>query len=184
MAIHDDVAAGDLAALRTYLGAGGDVDARDYRRFTLLHRAAGVGQRELVALLLDRGADARALNTYAATPLHEVAGGGGRRPAAARIAIVERLLAAGCPIDAQDSTGRTALWYAAATSTAAWPPDEARVRLAVLDALLARGADRTIAARGTQGTPLDAAHGRHQSKKYARAWPEAVAVLSRPARRS
>jgi ankyrin repeat protein len=181
VAIHDDVAAGNLAALRAYLSADGPVDACDFRNYTLLHRAAGVGALELVALLLDDGADARALNCFAATPLHEVAHGGGLRQASARIAIIERLLAAGCPRDAQDSTGRTALWYAAATSTSEWPREEARARLAVLTYLLERGADRTIAARGSQGTPLDAARGRHQPKKYSREWPAAIALLSRGA---
>jgi hypothetical protein len=52
-----------------------------------------------------------------------------------------------------------------------------KARLAVLKLLLERGADPTRKARGTQGTPLDAAHGRHQQKKYRVAWPDAIAVL-------
>jgi hypothetical protein len=58
-----------------------------------------------------------------------------------------------------------------------------KARLAVVELLLARGADLRRAARGTQGTPLDAARGLHQSKKYRIVWPEAVALLEAAARR-
>lgn len=52
------VAAGDVAGLRAWLDAGGDVNYADPATHqTLLMTAAHEGQREVVRLLLDRGAD-------------------------------------------------------------------------------------------------------------------------------
>ena len=158
--------------------AGTVVDARDYRDNTPLHDAAAMGAVEVVGLLLAAGADPAARNAFDDTPLHRIAAGGGLAPAQARLAIVDQLLDAGCPIDAVDSTGRTALWYAAATGTGEPAAQELATRLLVIERLLVRGGDPTIAARGTQGRPVDAANGLHQSRKYRRVWPEAVALLS------
>jgi Ankyrin repeats (3 copies) len=144
---------------------------------TPLHVAAGVGAAEVVALLLAAGADPSAQSTFRTMPLHEAAAGGGLAPAAARLAVVERFLAAGGPIDAVDSSGRTALWYAASARTVEPAAEEQATRYRVLELLLLRGAGPTIAASGTQGRPVDGAQGLHQSKKYRHVWAEAVALL-------
>ena len=166
--------AGDVIRL---LGDGNDVDPRDYCYYTPLHLAAGVGAAEVVALLLAAGADPAALTAFRTTPLHDAAAGGGLAPVADRLAIIDRLLTAGSPIDAVDSSGRTALWYAAATGTTERAAEEQATRFRVLQLLLNRGADPTIAAAGTQGRAVDAAQGMHQAKKYRHAWPDAVALL-------
>jgi ankyrin repeat protein len=170
---------GQVAIAELLLSAGANASDVDYRKFTPLHRAAGVGALELVEQLLAGGADACALNVFESTPLHEVAGGGGRATVKKRIAIIERLLTAGAPLDARDTSGRTPLWLAAATTTVPLPPKVSKDRLAVLKFLLEKGADPTLAASGTQGTPIDAARGLHQQKKYRFVWPEAVALLER-----
>lgn len=166
---HEEVA--DL------LVAGAGANAADYRENTPLHLAASVGAADVVALLLGAGGRPDARNTFGETPLHKAAAGGGLAPAAARLAIVDQLLAAGCPIDAVDGVNRTALWYAAATGTTEPAAEELATRYLVLERLLDRGADPTIAAAGTQGRPVDVAKGLHQSIKYRRVWPEAVALL-------
>jgi hypothetical protein len=128
-------------------------------------------------LLLAAGADPAATTVFRTTPLHQVAAGGGGAPGAQRLVIIERPLAAGSPIDAVDSTGRTALWYAAATGSTERAAEEQATRLLVLQHLLDHGADSTIAAKGTQGRPADAAQGLHQAKKHRHPWPDAAALL-------
>ena len=95
---------------------------------------------EVVAMLLTAGANAAALTVFGDTPLHRVAHGlvGA---ADARAEIIDRLLDAGCPLNAVDTAGRTALWYAAGTGTTPWTPDQQATRFHVLQHLLDRGAD-------------------------------------------
>jgi hypothetical protein len=76
-----------------------------------------------------------------------------------------------------DSAGRTPLWFAAATGTAPRPATVMKARLALVKRMLALGADPRRQAQGMLGTPLDAARGLHQQKKYRFEWPEAVALL-------
>jgi ankyrin repeat protein len=176
--MHLAAEAGDDERVGRLLAEGAEVDPLDYRHNTPLHRAAGVGAAKVVALLLMAGADPTARNTFEGTPLHEVAGGGGKKPAADRIGIIDRLLDDGCPVNAVDSTGRTALWYAAATGTVEPSPQEQTIRYLVLRHLLNRGADPTVAARGNNGRPVDAAAGRHQAARYRRVWAQAVELLT------
>ena len=78
---------------------------RDYRGGTLLHGAARVGNKKLIKLLLERGADVAAVDEERATPLHWAAG----RDAFLTIAIVELLLVSGAQVDAADNEGYTPL---------------------------------------------------------------------------
>jgi ankyrin repeat protein len=158
-----------------------DPNARDYRGFTPLHRAAGIGARATVEALLAAGADARAENTFKSTPLHEIASGGGNATASDRVAIVERLLHAGAVLEALDHSNRTPLWFAAATGTAARPVAVMQARLAVVAILLAKGASATRKADGQLGTPIDAAQGLHQRKEYRIVWQDAVDLLKKAA---
>ena len=168
--------AGDGPEVARLLAAGAVVDADDYRRYTPLHLAAGMAAAEVVEMLLAAGAGAMARSTFKTTPLHEVAHGV-VGSVDARLVIIDRLLAASCSINAVDNAGRTALWYAAATGTAPWSAEQLAVRGRVLQRLLARGADPSIAASGSQGRPLDAAHGLHQARKYRIVWAEGAALL-------
>jgi hypothetical protein len=174
--LHVAARAGDVQQVARLVAAGAAVDAGNYRMYTPLHMAAGMAASEVVAVLLDAGAHAGALTTFQTTPLHEVAHGR-VGTADARLEIIDRLLDAGCPLNAVDSTGRTALWYAAATGTTPWPPEQMAARLRVLQHLLDRGADPSIAARGMQGRPIDAARGLHQAKKYRIEWLQGAALL-------
>jgi ankyrin repeat protein len=182
--LHFAAEARDHHEVARLLAGGVPVDSRDYRKNTPLHFAAGMGSAEVVTLLLEAGADPAARNTFGETPLHRLAAGGGSASAAARLDVVDRLLGAGCPIDALDSTDRTALWYAAATGTSESPPEVLSIRFLVLKGLIERGADPTITAKGTQGRPVDASKGLHQSKEYRRVWPEAVTLLEAAGDRS
>jgi ankyrin repeat protein len=175
--LHIAAERGQTAIVRLLIDNEADVSASDYRKFTPLHNAAGVGASEIVEALLQAGADPKAKNAFKSTPLHELADGGGVAPAKKRLSIVEQLLDAGGPIDPLDSSGRTPLWFAASTGTSALPRAVMKARLSVLELLLERGADPTRKASGELGTPLDAAHGRHQPKKYRIVWPDAVALL-------
>ena len=126
------------------LSAGADVNACAGDGDTALIRAAATGKLEMVKTLLARGADATAANALGRTALILTRNTG----------IAQALLAAGTPIDAQDSRGRTALMYAAT-----------RGDLPIAKVLLSSGADTTLrdaegksaaelAARGF--TPADA----------------------------
>ncbi|WP_186316188.1 ankyrin repeat domain-containing protein [Catellatospora sichuanensis] len=175
--LHVAAQARDHNEVVRQVAAGAAIDACNYRKYTPLHVAAGIGAADMVAYLLSAGANPSARTTFETTALHEAASGGGRAPARARLDIIDDLLAGGCPIDAVDSTGRTALWYAAASGTTQFPADERATRYLVLEHLLARGADPTIAASSTQGRPVDAAQGLHQPRRYRFVWIDAVDLL-------
>ncbi|MEV6842306.1 ankyrin repeat domain-containing protein [Actinoplanes sp. NPDC051411] len=179
--LHLAVRAGDAQKVARLLADGTVVDARNYRMYTPLHVAAGTGTAEMVAALIGAGADALALTTFQGTPLHEAAHGR-VGTADARVEIIDRLLEAGCPLNAVDSSGRTALWHAASTGTAPWPPEQQTACLRVLRHLLNRGADPSISAPGKQGRPADAARGLHQAKKYRIEWAEGAALLEQHSR--
>jgi cytohesin len=174
--LHIAAEAGDRREVARLIAAGAAVDAGNYRRYTPLHVAAGMAASEVVAVLLTAGANAGARTVFGDTPLHRVAHGlvGA---ADARVEIIDRLLDAGCPINAVDTAGRTALWYAAGTGVTPWTPEQQTARFRVLQHLLDRGADPSIAARGTQGRPIDAARGLHQAKKYRHEWAQGAALL-------
>jgi len=175
--LHIAAKAADGRGAARLVAAGAALDTGDYRGYTPLHIAARMRAFEVVAVLLAAGANAEALSKLKTTPLHEVGRGGAGADADARLEIIDSLLAAGCPINAVDSTERTALWYAAATGTTPWPAEQQAARLRVLQHLLDRGADPSIAARGMQARPIDAARGMHQAKKYRIEWAEGAALL-------
>lgn len=108
--------------------------------WTPLHLAAFFGHREIIAYLLDRGAEINLIskNELGVSPLHSAL-------ANRLIAIAELLLDRGADIDAQQGAGWTPLHYVAAIG---------ELRLA--KRLLAAGADPTVKNANGQ-TPLDVA---------------------------
>jgi ankyrin repeat protein len=161
--------AGDAAGVRAALAGGADVNARDARaRFkhsTPLRLASLGGHRELVAILIEAGADpnlsdagdetevqrARRLYrdvdidtlqemgcTLGRSPLHEAASRGAAE-------VVDLLLTAGALADAPDSLGNTPLMQAASGGHAG-----------IVERLLDAGADAN-AVDATRASVLDAA---------------------------
>ena len=57
ISIHDAAAKGNIDAVKHHLAAGVDVNAKGYRGFTPLHYAARNGRKEIVELLITKGAD-------------------------------------------------------------------------------------------------------------------------------
>lgn len=82
------------------------VYATDIHQQTPLHRAAYRGHREVVTMLLERGADPNASDIRGQTPLHHLA------MLSTMSDIAEILIAAGANVHATDSNGSTPLFLA------------------------------------------------------------------------
>lgn len=67
--LHYAALEGNLAALRTELEAGADVNTADLRGYTPPHFAAQEGKTEAARALLDAGAEVDPANTFCKTPL-------------------------------------------------------------------------------------------------------------------
>jgi uncharacterized protein len=102
----------DLAAVRTLLQQGADVNAAEGDGMTALHWAAEHGDAELAALLLKSGASPRAETRIGRhTPLHVAAKTGDPR-------VVRLLVDAKADVRAVTTTGATPLHFAAASGSA------------------------------------------------------------------
>jgi ankyrin repeat protein len=99
---------GNLARLSELLeGDEKLIDARDTDGSTALHCAAWKGHLEIVAFLIDSGADVHCHNSndhWGTTPLHAAAH-------ANQAAIAQRLIEAGADVNAKDSNGKTPLHH-------------------------------------------------------------------------
>jgi uncharacterized protein len=139
--LFEAAAVGDVKALEKLLAdAPRQVNAYSHDGWTPLHLASFFGREDAARLLLDRGADVRAVsrNRMENTPLHAAVAN--RQMAAARL-----LLERGADVNAVQSGGWTALHEAAMLGDAG-----------MVSLLLERGADR--AAQKDDGlTPLDLA---------------------------
>jgi len=122
-----------LAAIRLILQAGANPNDRDRGNgTTVLMVAAGHGNKELVELLLQQGANAKAANAYGQNALHYAAWRGNS-------AIVQRLLSQKVSVNTPKSyLGRTPLIFAVR-----------RGSLPIVKLLLAHGADVNAASRET-----------------------------------
>ncbi len=106
--VADAAMRGDVDAVRGLLARDADLDAAHGDGFTALHWAVQQGDGEIVALLLDAGADVEARTRLGShTPLHVAS-------RSARTAALRALLAAGADARAVTTTGATALHFAAA----------------------------------------------------------------------
>ena len=103
--------AGDMAAVRSRLREGGDVNAPGSDGATALHWAVRAEDDATVAMLLAAGAKASAANSLGVTPAYLAAELGNAR-------ILQRLLDAGAPVDAADQTGDTLLMAAVRSGVA------------------------------------------------------------------
>lgn len=92
-----------IAAIELLLRHGADINAMDFQSDAAIHKAAELGQKKLVALLLARGADVNAKGCSPA--LHRAAANG-------HIEIMELLLAHGANVHARNDRGETALDHA------------------------------------------------------------------------
>jgi ankyrin repeat protein len=102
----DQIRKGDLAAARSLLANGADVNARDTKGATALMYAAIYGDLDCVKLLLEKGADPNASNDLGINALMWAAGDLGK---------VRALIAHGANVNARSSFGYTALSVAAAS---------------------------------------------------------------------
>jgi ankyrin repeat protein len=109
--IFDLAIEGNADELRALLAGGGGADPNrskelaEIGRVTALHLAAELGREEVVAALLDAGADADPRTAEDTTPLHQAAMNGHRE-------VVEMLLGAGADVNARDVRGATPLGFA------------------------------------------------------------------------
>ena len=131
---------GDAARLISTLGFIRNIDFqdRDWKKPTALHKAAAKGHKEIVQLLLSKGASLEAKDVFERTPLHYAALNG-------RFSTVELLLSKRASLEAKSIYGQTPL------HCAAWRGDTSTVEL-----LHSKGASlEAINKRGQ--TPLDIA---------------------------
>ncbi len=94
----------DEAKARSLIGGGADVSRRTSQGTTPLSRAVDAGFKDIVELLIAKGADVNAKDNWNWTPLHSAVYG--------HKDIVELLIAEGANVNAGDGAGRTPLWYA------------------------------------------------------------------------
>jgi ankyrin repeat protein len=99
--------AGDVAAVKTLLQAGGDVNAAHGDGMTALHWAASRGDETLTQMLLAAGANIRATTRLGGITALHIASQGGHAN------VVASLIAAGADANTLTSTGATAVMLAA-----------------------------------------------------------------------
>jgi ankyrin repeat protein len=140
LSLFDAAAAGNLAAIRSRLEGGSEIEDHSDDGYSALHLAAYFGRLEVARMLLERGADPNSVaqNQSRVTPLHSAVAGGHRD-------LAGLLLALGSSPNAVQQGGFTPL-HAAARSG-----DEGTVGL-----LLLRGADASRPADDGH-TPADLA---------------------------
>jgi poly(3-hydroxybutyrate) depolymerase len=104
--IHEAAAEGNIKRVKQHLVEGVDVNAKFKDGWTPLHMAAEGGHREIVDLLIAKGADINATagagDGVGWTPLHEAAEEGHKK-------VVELLILKGADINVKNGDGRTPL---------------------------------------------------------------------------
>jgi ankyrin repeat protein len=104
--IHEAAAGGNIKRVKQHLVEGVDVNAKFKDGWTPLHMAAEEGHREIVDLLIAKGADINATAGAGAgvgwTPLHEAAEEGHKK-------VVGLLILKGADINVKNGDGRTPL---------------------------------------------------------------------------
>jgi ankyrin repeat protein len=148
ISIHEAVGTGNIEAVKKHLAAGTDVNAND-GGWTPLWYAADEGHKEIVELLIAKGADVNAKNKGDVTPLYGAARSG-------RKEVAELLIAKGADVNARDDVGRIPLHIATGGDHLHWAAVGGQNEIVKL--LIAKGAD--VNAKDYAGvTPLDYAEG-------------------------
>jgi ankyrin repeat protein len=134
--LNDALKARDVAQVRNLIAAGADINEKVQRDFPL-NVAATFGPAEMVAILLDAGADIEKPGRDGLQPLHNAVILGQKD-------IVALLLQKGALVDAKDKLGRTPLVNFAA---------RAGSNIEIPKMLLAAGADPNIASAKDDDSP-------------------------------
>jgi ankyrin repeat protein len=144
-ACRPDVSSNELHRVRVLLDYGAGVDDRGRYGLTALHYAVRGGKLPLIKLLLERGAQADALDEDGLTPLLHLSR---TRSKADPVPVLELLAASGADVDARDETQGTLLMYFAR-----------RGHAGAVRWLLAHGADRNARdKRGKTAAEVGRAH--------------------------
>ena len=132
---------GNIEAVKQHIANDTDVNAKDGYGWPPLHWPACRGHKEVVELLIEKGAGVNAkAGSSGSTPLHEVD----------TKEIAELLIAKGADVNAKTNYGFTTLHFAKTREIA--------------ELLIAEGAD--VNAKGDEGdTPLDHANWGHDTEK-------------------
>ena len=130
----------DIDKVKQYLADGANVNAKDKRNKTPLHKAAYGGHREIAELLIDKGANVNARDKNNETPLHAAAFYG-------RKEFAELLIDKDADVSAKDKNEQTPLHVASN-----------RKKTGVVKLLIDKGAD--VNAKSRTGTPLHKAVGK------------------------
>jgi ankyrin repeat protein len=103
ISIHEAAALGDIEAVKQFLDSGTDVNAKDKTGGTPLDEASGWGRKDIVELLIAKGADVNAkFEDDGSTPLHLAAWKG-------HFETAELLIAADAYLNAKMEDGDTPL---------------------------------------------------------------------------
>ena len=101
--LHKACKKGDIEAVKQHLATGADVNAGGvFGTTTPLYLAAGEGHKEIVELLIAKGANVNTKTDEGSTPLHSATANEHEN-------IAELLIEKGADVNAKDNKGRTAL---------------------------------------------------------------------------
>ena len=139
ISIHQAAYDGNIEAVKQHIAAGADVSVKKKNSPAVLFEASGTplhyaSTKEIVELLIAKGADVNAKSSDGSTPLHDAAYYG-------RTVIAELLIAKGADVNAEDEVGLT-------------PLHRANLTKEIAELLIAEGAD--VNAKEKYGeTPLN-----------------------------
>ena len=139
--IHDAAGAGDILIIKKHIAANTDIDLKCKScGGTALGHAAMSGHKEIVNLLIQKGADINAKNKKEGTSLHDAAEAG-------QSEIVELLIDSGADVSTKNNGGATPMHFAAFYG-----------QEDVIELLIDKGADVNQRTKNLRQTPLDKAN--------------------------